>query len=239
MAVEFEIPCPKLPEVGELPSIKVAGGAELKAFLNFAEGVPTDCKATFNLLLQLPPLLAVSACLLKVLEVMGKLTEFFKAVPNPPEMGSAAVGVVEALGELVPCIPALAPINIVCMIKGILELIVRFLNCFIDAVCSVIDFQATIDIQAAEGNPVLQAKLQCAQDNAAVSLNNLMTSLGPIEPIFAMVSNTAGVVGLSIELPDFSSMNLEAGADLDCDALLGPVRDGIDTIQQVIDALPC
>ena len=36
------------------------------------------------------------------------------------------------------------------MVKGILSLVVRFLSCFIDNLESILKFQATIDLSAAE-----------------------------------------------------------------------------------------
>ena len=49
------------------------------------------------------------------------------------------------------------------MIKGMLSLIINFLNCFISQLESIIKFQVSIDLTVAEGNPVLLDTLLCAQ----------------------------------------------------------------------------
>ena len=237
MEIDIDIPCPKLPEIPDIPSISVVGGAELKAFLNFAEGTPTDCKLYFNLFLQLGPLLAASACLMKILEVMGKLMEFFDAASsaNLPKIGTAAGDMVKALEALIPCIPPLSPINIAIMIKGMLELVINFFSCFLSQLRSILEFQATIDLSMSEGNPVLRAQLECARDNADTSLDNLLKSLEPLQPILGSVTSLGGVAGLSIpELPDLSNISLEGGAD----GAITSVEEAIGTMRQVIESLP-
>ena len=235
MAIDVEIPCPKLPEIPEIPSLTVLGGAELKAFLNFADGTPTDCKLIFNLLIQLGPLLAASACLLKLLAVMGALLEFFKAAPDPFSMGDKALEIIPKLEELIPCIPPLSPINIAIMIKGMLELVINFFSCFLSQLSSILEFQATIDLSMAEGNPALTASLECARDNAQVSLDNLLQSLGPLEPILGTVTSMGGVAGIEIpELPDLSKISMEGGAE----STITSVEEAITSMRQVIDSLP-
>src|SRR5262245_3021847 len=118
---EVNIPCVDLPSI-EIPNLTLIGGAELKGFLDFSAGTPTDCKLTFNLLLQLAPLLASMACLLKVLDVIGKLKSFVEAVPSvdPSKIGKTVTGLIETIDKLSGCIPGLPNFNIsaVLMIKG-------------------------------------------------------------------------------------------------------------------------
>lgn len=234
MAVEVDIPCPKLPDIPEIPSITVLGGAELTGFLNFADGTPSDCKLTFNLLIQLGPLLAASACLLKLLEVMGAILEFFKAAPDPFSMGDKALELVPKLEELIPCIPPLSPLNIAIMIKGMLELVISFFSCFLSQLKSILEFQATIDLSMAEGNPALQATLECARDNAQVSMDHLLQSIEPLKPILGSVTSVGGVAGIDLELPDLSNISMEGGAE----EAVSSVEEAVDALKQAIEALP-
>ena len=77
------------------------------------------------------------------------------------------------------------------MIKGILSLVVRFLSCFIGDLESILKFQATIDLSAADGNPVLRDSLICAQNNAKRSMDNMMMSLQPLQPIMNVDGHAA------------------------------------------------
>lgn len=241
MAIEVDIPCPKLPEIPEIPSITIMGGAELKGFLNFADGPATDCRVMFNLMAQLPPLLAASACLLKMLDAMSKLLEFVEAVPSldPFKIGDASAGLIESLGNLATCFPPILFPQIFCMIKGILQLIVRFLECFLAQLESILNFQASIDLSVAEGNPALQFTLDCARNNAMVSQNNLLKSLEPLQPLLSMVTSVGGIVGLEVEIPDLSHLSADAQLDLGGDEAIASIRDAIDALNTALEVIPC
>jgi hypothetical protein len=147
MNATVNIPCIELPTIPEIPAISLLGGAELRGFLDFSAGAPTDCKLTFNLLLQLAPLLASMACIFKILKAITALAD---GIQDPKKIPS----IPGAITDLAKCIPV-PGIEFYLMIKGILSLVVRFLSCFIDSLESILKFQATIDLSAADGNPVL------------------------------------------------------------------------------------
>jgi hypothetical protein len=208
---------------------------ELKAFRDFTQGLPTDCTMTFNLLLQIQPLLASMACLLKILNVIGKLKEFFDAVPSPTEMASKAVGVVTAITDLGVCLPPGIFLSLFLTIKEILQIIINFLLCLISQLESILKFQAGIDFGAAEGNPTLTATLQCAQENAQRSAEHLAASIGPIQPLLDMVSMIAGIVGLSITLPPLSA-TFQPGADMA--EGVTKLKESVEMLKQVVDSIP-
>src|SRR5262252_7544522 len=110
MSTSVDIPCPKLPTI-KIPSLTLLGGAELKGLLDFSLGPPTDCRLTFSLLLQLMPLVASMACLLKLLNVVGKMQDFLNAATDPPfnKLPETAKGVLDAIVELHDCIPIFVP----------------------------------------------------------------------------------------------------------------------------------
>jgi hypothetical protein len=230
--------CVKLPKIPKIPSITLLGGAELKGFLDFSQGTPTDCKITFNLLLQLSPLLASMACLLKMLNVIGKLKDFVDAVPslltNPKKIGDAVPALLDAIAELKDCIPALAIPQIIFMIKGMLSLIINFLDCFLSQLDSLINFQASIDLKSAEDNPVLLEALICARNNSQTSMDNLMLSVQPLQPMLDMVKMVASIAGQSIDLPNFSGIS----AGQDHAQVITSLRGAIGSIKNVINALP-
>jgi hypothetical protein len=235
MSATISTPCLKLPKLPQIPNIKLMGGAELKGFADFSLGPPTDCKLTFNLLLQLSPLLASMACLFKILNVFSKLKDFADAAKNPFKLVDAAPGLIGAIGELSHCIPALALPDFVLMIKGILNLVISFLSCFLNQLDDILKFQASIDLKSAEGNPTLKATLLCAQDNAKTSMDNLMMSLQPLEPILQMVGVVVGIAGLpALELPDVASIS----SSTDQTQTIESLAKAVDSLKTAISSLP-
>lgn len=193
------IPCPKLPKIPSIPSIKLVGGAELRGFLDFSQGMGTDCTLTFSLLLQLSPLLASMACLLHIL---GAIKAAAGLAEVPPKVGDFLA----ALEKLAECFVMLTPPGIALTIKGILELIINFLSCLVSNLDSLLKIQLGIDVDAAAGNPVLQAQLECARNNAETAMGHLTASLSPLEPLVGMVSVVCGIAQLPIQLPDLTSL---------------------------------
>ena len=179
MGLNVEIPCVKFPEVSADLKITLPFG-ELKAYRDFAAGMPTDCNLAFNLLIQISPLLASMACLLKILNVISSLKEFLEAFPNIPAVPAKAAKVVAAIGDMATCLPPGLFLSLFVTIKDILELILSFLLCLISQLESILEFQAGIDLNSAEGNPVLLASLKCAQANAQTAADHLAASIGPI-----------------------------------------------------------
>lgn len=235
MSATINIPCPEFPDVSADLKVTLPFG-ELKAFRDFTQGLPTDCTMSFNLLLQIQPLLASMACLLKILNVIGKLKGFFDAVPSPPDMASKAVEVVTAIADLGVCLPPGIFLSLFCTIKDILLIIVNFLLCLISQLESILLFKAGIDLNAAEGNPLLKATLQCALDNADRSADHLTASIGPIQPLLDMVSMIAGIVGLNIALPPLSA-TFQPGADMA--EGVTKLKESVEMLKQVVETIPC
>lgn len=234
MSATVNLPCPEFPEVSADLKVTLPFG-ELKAFRDFTQGLPTDCTMTFNLLLQVQPLLASMACMLKILNVIGKLKGFFDAVPSPPEMASKAVEVVSAIADLGVCLPPGLFLSFFVTIKNILDLVVNFLLCLISQLEGIISFQAGLDFKAAEGNPTLTAALRCAQENAQRSAEHLAAAVGPVQPLLDTVGMIAGIVGLDIALPPLSG-TVEPGADMA--EGIRKLKEAVGTLKQVVDAIP-
>lgn len=239
MSATLSTPCLELPKLPQIPSIKLLGGAELKGFVDFSAGPATDCKLTFNLLLQLSPLLASMACLFKILDVFSKLKEFADSVPgvvtDAKKVIDSGLGLGTAISELKDCIPALAPIQFALMIKGILNLVISFLSCFLTQLESILKFKATIDLKSAEGNPTLNAALLCAQDNANTSMDNLMMSLQPLQPILDMVGTVVGIAGLpALKLPNITAIS----GGTDQIQTIASIKQAVDSLKAAINAIP-
>lgn len=231
---EGTAPCVKLPQP-ETITIPLPYGAELKSIIE-ASKPPTDCAVIHSLMVQLMPLLASMTCLLKMLKVLAAAKEVIEPL-EPPLSPTAPVDVLTALVEKVlpplvdlsKCFLIFDPCAIAKMISAILGLLIRFLMCFVQAVESILTFQVGIDLDSAEGNPVLLASLECAQDNAETSLMNLQQALEVVQPLLDMISPLLELAGAPpIELPP---MELESGSLADL------LAEGKDPLQPVKDVL--
>lgn len=236
MAIELAetFPCNSLKPLGDIPDIKLLAGAELKAFVDIAVGPPTDCKLTFNLLIQLAPLLASLTCLLKIFNVIMKLKEFAEAAKNPPDIPGAVPGLVGAITELEGCIPPLRLPDLALMLKGILQLVINFLSCFLTQLNSLFEFRLSLDFDGAQGNTVLTESLTCAKNGADAAEVNLLKALEPLVPIMSIAGSLGGIAEFPFEVPDFAAMSKSA----DVQASIQSVNDAIASLQQVVDSIP-
>ena len=210
------------------------GGAQISGFIDFSQGAPTDCKATFSLLAQLTPVLASMACLLKILNVIAKLEAFVEGAKSPlSKLAPTIPDLLNAITDLKSCIP-LPTLQFALMISGMLKLVISFLECFIAQLSSIISFQASIDLSVAQDNPALMDALVCAQKNAATSMDNLMSSLKPMQPLLETISTVAGIMQLPITLPDLSGIS----ASSDKTTMVSSLKNAVDSLKSVIDSLP-
>ena len=137
----------------------------------------------------------------------------------------------------------LGPCPIVSMVRDILRLILSYINCMIEAIESLLNFQLGIDLNAANGNPVLLDTLVCAQNNAETSMGSLNDAMTGIMPLIDLVNICLSIVGQDpIELPDLSATTPSAAdllAGADPLAPVKSVRDVLQTALEVLDQVPC
>ena len=240
----FEIPpCKdlKLPSPEPL-SITLPTGGSLKALTDISKGIPNDCSMTFNLMLQIAPFLAASDCLFKLLGIIAPLIDVIKGLgppPNPFKLGSAIPKFLKAAEKLAPCLLVVTGAPLIPFLRDLLCLIIKALNCFLGQMKSLIGVMKglTIQLDAAQstGNFELQRTIECAQENAATSAQQLTRSLEPIGAILALAQPLMELAGISltIQLPG-------PGSQADLDALEQTIKDiqgAVGTLQIVVDAL--
>jgi hypothetical protein len=228
------LPCVEVPKAKPL-TVSLPFGGELKSMIDPSLGPPTDCTLAHSLMLQLTPMLASMACLFKVLNVIAKIKDF----ANNPLNVTNAGKVVDAIDDMAGCLDiVLGPVPIVCMVVGILKLILAYINCMIEAVESLLNFQLGIDLNAANGNPVLLDSLICAQKNANASMESLNQGMQGIQPLIQLVNMSLSIVGQDeIVLPDMSASTPTAAELLDGADPLAPVKSVRDVLQTVLEAL--
>lgn len=230
----LELPCIELPNAEPL-KISLPFGGELRSMINLADGPPSDCAVAQSLMIQITPMLASMTCLLNVLKVIDALKKAVSSVP--PDFA----GLIDAIDGMTDCLGiVLGPIPICAMVKDILLLIIAYLNCMIQAVESILNFSIGIDLNAAQGNPLLLTQLECAQKNGEIAMAGLMNSMGGLEPLFELINTALSIVGEDpIGVPDLSAetpslADLADGADP-----LEPVKTIVSTLQTIAEALPC
>jgi hypothetical protein len=180
------IPCIELPNLPQF-TITLPFGVQLSSVADFSKGPPSNCTLIQSLMVQLSPALAGMACIFKMLNVFLELSK----ITNPLNVPSGIVNVAKAAAELAECF--LFPAQIICMIVGILNMIISFLLCIIDAVESLLNFRLGIDFSLTAGNPTLFATLTCAQKNADASSAQLRQALLVIEPLLIVIQPILGM----------------------------------------------
>ncbi len=171
----------------DVPSVQLPFGVELQAAADFSKGPPTQCAMLANLLVQLAPALAAMSPVFKILKVFSAMKDFFGPPPNPFKAGDVVTAIEGVLAMIDPA-------QFLPVIKSILLLLIAYLNCFIEAMTSLLEFQSRIDLTIAVGNPDLQASLQCASANAATSMQQMVQALGPLGPLSAMLTQLQQIV---------------------------------------------
>lgn len=224
MAETLNIPCPKLDKPVHL-SIALPFGGELSALADISKGPPSDCALVHSLMLQLAPTLAGMTCFFKVLKVMQALA----SVKMPQDI----IKVATAAADLAECFMVF--LHIPKMIKDILQVIIHFLHCIITAIKSIVNFQIGIDLNSADGNPVLLAALQCAQDNAETSMAQMMQSMAVVQPLMDMISPLMEMGGLSLKLPSLGDLS---GDLKDMTKTLDQLEAAVQQLQDIIDSIP-
>jgi hypothetical protein len=247
MSTADSIPCIQLPNPKPL-KISLPFGADLKSVVDLSKGPPSDCTLIHGLMLQLAPALAGLECILNMLAV-------FSALANMKQPGDI-MDVVKKAKKMADCF--LFPAKILCMILDILKLIIAYLKCIIEAVESLLKFQVGIDFNAANGNPVLLASLNCAQNNATASMAQIKQALELIQPLLTVVKPIADLAASPLPGPVQDTLKIipevvatlksvldgggaAAGVPGTKDAVktLDEIRNTLTNIQQVLDSVPC
>lgn len=174
----------------------------MKAFVDTSKGIPNDCSMTFNLMLQIAPLLAALECPMKILKLLEPLIDVIKAVPslNPIKIGEAMPKFIDAAADLAPCFAAFA--NIPIMVMDLLRLIRAVLNCLLGQLRSIRNLMNGLSLRLgeAEGRPELRAQIECAQKNAAASAQMLTSSIDPIAGVMSLMKTLMGLAGIDLDL---------------------------------------
>jgi hypothetical protein len=227
MASPSIIPCIEIPQTHTF-QIRLPFGGSLQALANFAQGPPTDCSLVHSLMLQVMPALGGMTCFLNVLHVVKAVGAFASSADPLGSLGDLA----SAVNKMAGCFNVFS--NIPSMIGDILRVIIAYLRCFTNAMEHILEFQAGIDLNLAQGNPVMLASLNCARQNADTSLAQLAQALSVIGPLMGMLQPILALGPVSYTLPSFQDVS-EAK---DLDTMLKNLDHTLAELQQIADQLP-
>ena len=186
MSEDIKVPCPEIPwldELSKLPNFTLPMGLDLKGMANLAVAAPTNCAVSFNLLAQITPFLANLKCVVEILGIVVALKDF---ATNPLSNGP---GLIEAIKKAEDCLmPIMLPhICVAVSVYGALGLVKNCIDCFIELLDSLINFRLKIDLESAEGNPVLEASIECAQKHYEASRNSVKASFESVKVVLEIV----------------------------------------------------
>lgn len=205
-------------------------GGSVKAFVDTSKGIPNDCSMTFNLMLQIAPLLAALECPMKILKLLEPLVDVIKGLPTPPVEAIKKFG--DAAIDLAPCFAAFAGIPL--MVMDLLRLIRAVLNCLLGQLRSVRNLMNGLALRLgeAEGRPELREQIECAQKNAAAQAAMLTSSIDPVAGVIGLMKTMLGIAGIDLDL------DLDTGGvpPEDTEAL-DSVIAVLETAVQAIDAI--
>jgi hypothetical protein len=219
-------------------TIKLPGGGTLSSFSDISKGIPTDCAMTFSLLLQLAPFLASIDCLIKVLKFIQTAVDVIKSITSPFSIPSAIPKIVKAAVPVVECALSFTPAGLVPFIKDLLCLIIKFLNCFLQQMRSLLMIMTQIESQlnaaTSAGNIDLITALQCAQGNAQTQAAHFTAALQPLAVILQLAGTLMQIVGIQpISLPAIGNQTDLASLQ----QVVKDVQQLVATLQIVADAL--
>jgi hypothetical protein len=201
-------PCAELRIPNAKPlTLTLPTGGSLQSITDLSKGIPTDCGASMNIMLQVAPLLAAIDCPLKILGVIGPLMEVITSLTKADLLGAAsAMGKLEpAIEKLAPCLGLVIPGgSMVPFVKDLLCLVRSSLNCVLTNLRSVRDLLQ--GFQLALNDATTDAELDvlnCTKDidpiAAVLSLMAPLFEIAQLEPIKLEVS------GMSSD--DLSTLN--------------------------------
>lgn len=222
--------CIPMPKPGKV-EINLPMGGSLKGLADITKGIPDDCTLSFSLALQLGPFLANLDCLLKIVKVLEPLITVVTKLPNMLEVAQAMPKLVEAVPPLLECISKFFGTGVPLFVRDLLCLVIKLLGCIVGQLKSIMNVMRGLSLQIqsaqAAGNTELLAALQCAQKNAQVSAQHMMTAIDPIMVLLSMAEPLLGMAGVNpIQTPALASPE-----DLD------KMQEVVDTLDELVKTL--
>jgi|SoiMethySBSTD1v2_1073268.scaffolds.fasta_scaffold20764_4 hypothetical protein len=232
--------CIPLPKPGKV-EIHLPTGGTLKGIADITKAIPDDCTLIFSLALQLGPFLANIDCLMKLLKLIKPLIDIIKAIPSVPDVSKiveAMPAFVVAAKDVTDCILQITGLGIPLFVRDLLCLIIKLLSCIVDQLKSILAVMGGLALQInsaqANGNAELLAALQCAQDDAQMSAQHMMSSIDPVMFLLSLAEPFLGMAGVDpIKTPALASPDDLASMQ----STITTLEELVKTLQLVADGI--
>jgi hypothetical protein len=229
------------PPAPQARTLTLPNGASLTGMVDLPRGVSDQCRVSMNLMLQLGPFLASIECLLHVLEFVQWCIDFVKKVPDVP---TDPTGVIRQLEKLPPiaehlekCFGFVLPTAVCPFIKDVLTMVRDFIECVTEVLDSVLkqNLELQVKFGDAQGNPELLEVLQLAQSNLDATQAQAAQSMAPVLSLLSALGVFFDIMGVGqLALPSIDDLT---GGELD--PVLQVLKDLVEVLTAVIEALPC
>ena len=202
--------CIPMPGPGKA-EINLPTGGKLKGLADITKAIPDDCTLSFSLALQLGPFLANLDCLLKIMKVLEPLIGMVDGLskPDPAKVADSVPKLAAAVPPLVECFAKFFG-GVPLFVRDLLCLIIKLLGCVVGQLKSIMALMGglALQIQSAQaaGNSELLAALECAQRNAQVSAQHMVTAVEPVMVLLSLAEPLLGLAGVNpIQTPALAS----------------------------------
>jgi hypothetical protein len=232
----------RLPKASKV-QIRLPLGGTIKPIPDITKGIPSNCSLTFNMALQIAPIMASIECLMKVLKFIGAIIDAINGFKEsgPLSIPESIDKLLEAAKDVAGCVAQVAvpPLGIIPFVKDLLLMIARILRCIVEALKSIVEIMGGLELQMAtarqNGNDELLAQLACAKENAEIAAAGQMQALEPIQILLDLAKPffTLGNIPV-IELPAF-------GSETDIDSLstlLETLETVLGAVETAAEAIP-
>ena len=232
--------CIPLPKPGKV-EIHLPTGGTLKGIADISKAIPDDCTLIFSLALQLGPFLANIDCLMKLMKLIKPLIDIIKAIPSVPDVSKvveAMPAFVAASKDVLDCIAQITGFGIPLFVRDLLCLIIKLLSCIVDQLKSILAVMGGLALQMnsaqAAGNAELLAALQCAQEDAQMSAQHMMSAIDPVMFLMSLAEPFLGMAGVDpITTPKLASADDLAGMQ----STITTLEELVKTLQLVADGM--
>jgi hypothetical protein len=200
----------------------------------------SDCSRVFSFLPLVASYLSSTQCLLKVLDLVGPLTDIINVLARSPELATSAVKFLKVAQQLVPCRLASTPLSVLPFVRDLLCLIIQAVNCIIGQLKNVVvvmtGLTSQLNAAQAAGNTELVEALEGALKNAQAGAPGLFASIEAVRSVLELASPYFEIVG--VQGAQLASVPANADADLSSlTQLLGGLESSAASLQVAVDAL--
>jgi len=218
--------------------IRLPTGGTLVAPTDPTRDIPSDCSRIFSFLPIVASYLASTQCLLKLLELVGPLTDVVKALDRTPELAASAVKFLKVATALTPCAQVTTGFSVLPFVRDLLCLVLQALNCIIGQLKSIVAVITALASQLnsaqAAGNADLIKALEGAQKKSQIQAAGLFASIESAQAVVELASPFFGIAGVQpVQLPP-----VPATTDLNSlSQLLRSLENSAASLRAVTDVL--